>query len=50
LLYEYGKTEPFFNSTLTTAQVWDDMNSTGRFGYVTYFGESPRAIYVLSFT
>jgi 4-amino-4-deoxy-L-arabinose transferase-like glycosyltransferase len=50
LLYEYGQTEPFFNSTLTTAQVWDDMNSTGRFGYVTYFGESPRAIYVLSFT
>jgi hypothetical protein len=50
LLYEYGQTEPYFNSTLTTDQVWDSMNSTGRFGYVTYFGESPRAIYILSFT
>jgi 4-amino-4-deoxy-L-arabinose transferase-like glycosyltransferase len=50
LLYEYGQTTPFFNTTLTTVQVWDSMNSTGRFGYVTYFGESPRAIYVLSFT
>jgi hypothetical protein len=49
LLYEYGQTEPFFNSTLTTVEVWVEMNSTGRFGYVTYFGESPRAIYVLSF-
>jgi hypothetical protein len=50
LLYEYGQTEPFFNSTLTTVQVWEAMNSTGRFSYVTYFGDSPRAIYVLSFT
>jgi hypothetical protein len=50
LLYEYGQTSPFFNSTLTTVQVWDAMNSTGRFEYVTYFGSSPRAIYVLSFT
>jgi hypothetical protein len=50
LLYEYGQTEPFFNSTLTTVQVWDAMNSTGRFNYVTYFGDSPRAIYVISFT
>jgi len=50
LLYEYGQTAPFFNTTLTTVQVWEAMNSTGRFGYVTYFGESPRAIYVISFT
>jgi 4-amino-4-deoxy-L-arabinose transferase-like glycosyltransferase len=50
LLYEYGQTTPFFNTTLTTAQVWDSMNRTGRFEYVTYFGVSPRAIYVLSFT
>jgi hypothetical protein len=50
LLYEYGQTAPFFNTTLTTVQVWDSMNSTGRFSYVTYFGESPRAVYVLSFT
>lgn len=50
LLYEYGQTAPYFNSTLTTVQVWESMNSTGRFGYVTYFGQSPRAIYVLSFT
>jgi hypothetical protein len=50
LLYEYGQTAPFFNTTLTTVQVWDTMNSTGRFSYVTYFGISPRAIYVISFT
>jgi 4-amino-4-deoxy-L-arabinose transferase-like glycosyltransferase len=50
LLYEYGQTTPFFNTTLTTIQVWESMNSTGRFGYVAYFGVSPRAIYVLSFT
>lgn len=49
LLYEYGQTAPFFNTTLTTIQVWDKMNSTGRFNYVNYFGESPRGIYVLSF-
>lgn len=49
LLYEYGQTAPFFNTTLTTVQVWDKMNSTGRFNYVNYFGESPRGIYVLSF-
>ncbi len=49
LLYEYGQTAPYFNTTLTTAQVWDSMNATGRFNYVTYFGLSPRAIYVLSF-
>jgi 4-amino-4-deoxy-L-arabinose transferase-like glycosyltransferase len=50
LLYEYGQTAPFFNTTLTTVQVWEKMNSTGRFNYVNYFGESPRGIYVLSFT
>jgi hypothetical protein len=50
LLYQYGSSVPYFNSNLTTAQVWDDMNSTGRFSYVTYFGDVPRAIYVLSFT
>ncbi len=50
LLYEYGQTTPFFNTTLTTAQVWDSMNKTGRFQYITYFGASPRAIYVLCFT
>jgi hypothetical protein len=50
LLYEYGQTTPFFNTTLTTVQVWIAMNSTGRFNYVTYFGISPRAIYVISFT
>lgn len=49
LLYEYGQTAPFFNTTLTTIQVWEKMNSTGRFSYVNYFGESPRGIYVLSF-
>jgi 4-amino-4-deoxy-L-arabinose transferase-like glycosyltransferase len=50
LLYELGQTTPFFNTTLTTAQVWDAMNATGRFNYVTYFGVSPRSIYVLSFS
>jgi 4-amino-4-deoxy-L-arabinose transferase-like glycosyltransferase len=48
LLYEVGDTT-YFNSTLTTAKVWDEMNSTGRFNYVTSFGESTRAIHVLSF-
>jgi 4-amino-4-deoxy-L-arabinose transferase-like glycosyltransferase len=50
LLYEYGQTAPYFNSTLTTIEVWESMNATGRFNYVAYFGQSPRAIYVLSFT
>jgi hypothetical protein len=50
LLFEYGNSVPYFNSTLTTAQVWDEMNSTGRFSYVTYVGEVPRAIFILSFT
>lgn len=49
LLYEYGQTQPYFNTSLTTIQVWEAMNSTGRFEYVNFFGESPRAIYVIGF-
>lgn len=49
LLYEYGQTTPYFNSNLTTIGVYQMLEETGRFAYVTYFGDSPRAIYVISF-
>jgi hypothetical protein len=49
LLYEYGRTFPYFNSTLTTQNVYTELQNSGRFTYETFFGSSPRSIYLLSF-
>jgi hypothetical protein len=48
-LYEYGRTFPYFNSTLTTQNVYTQLQNSGRFTYETFFGSSPRSIYILSF-
>ncbi|HJW65262.1 MAG TPA: hypothetical protein VJ507_00630, partial [Candidatus Bathyarchaeia archaeon] len=50
LLYEYGATFPYFDSTLTMHEVYKILLDSGRFIYVNMFGESPRTISILSFT
>ena len=49
LLYEYGATFPYFDSTLTMHEVYKMLLDSGRFIYVDMFGESPRTISILSF-
>ena len=49
LIYEYGATFPYFNSTLTTHEVLIELIDSGNFTYETRFGTSPRSISVLSF-
>jgi hypothetical protein len=49
LLFEYGGSYPYFNSTLTMAEVYYMTIDSGRFNYVTFFGESPLRIYILTF-
>jgi 4-amino-4-deoxy-L-arabinose transferase-like glycosyltransferase len=50
LLYEYGATFPYFNSTLTLHDVYIMLNDSGRFTYEDSFGANPRLVVVLSFT
>jgi 4-amino-4-deoxy-L-arabinose transferase-like glycosyltransferase len=49
LLYEYGGSFPYFNSTLTTQKIFEMVVNSGRFTYVTSFGESPTRIFILTF-
>jgi hypothetical protein len=49
LLFEYGGSYPYFNSTLTMAEVYYMTIDSGRFNCVTFFGESPLRIYILTF-
>jgi len=50
LLFEYGGTFPYFNSTLTMQNVFEIVVNSGRFAYVTFFGEIPLRIFILTFT
>ena len=50
LLFEYGATTPFFDSTLNEQQVYRMLNATGRFILKASFGSAPNRIFVLSFT
>ncbi len=49
LLYEYGASFPYFNSTLTLHDVYIMLNDSGRFTYADSFGANPRIVVVLSF-
>lgn len=48
-LYENGKTNHYFNSTLTELNILDMLNSTGRYTLQANFGIEPNRILVLSY-
>jgi 4-amino-4-deoxy-L-arabinose transferase-like glycosyltransferase len=50
MLYEYGATVHYYESTLTLHDVYIMLLNSDRFTYVTIFGDSPRTITILSFT
>jgi 4-amino-4-deoxy-L-arabinose transferase-like glycosyltransferase len=47
LLFEYGMTYPYFNSTLTPQAVYEMLNQCGKFTYQTSFGTYPCRIFIL---
>jgi hypothetical protein len=49
MLYEYGGTMKYFNSSLTEPVVYGMLNGTGRFTLQDTFGEAPNRIFVMSF-
>jgi 4-amino-4-deoxy-L-arabinose transferase-like glycosyltransferase len=49
LLFEYGVTTPFFNSTLNEQQVYTILIDSGRFALQDSFGMVPNRIFVFSF-
>lgn len=49
MLYEYGGTMKYFNSSLTEPAVYGMLNGTGRFTLQDTFGEAPNRIFVMSF-
>jgi 4-amino-4-deoxy-L-arabinose transferase-like glycosyltransferase len=49
LMFEYGATTPFFDSTLNEQQVYNMLDATGRFTLQASFGDSPNRIFVFSF-
>ena len=63
LMYEYGAEVPYFNSTLTLMDIYQQLSNSGNFGNLptlddlepnsvsssTIFGKSPRQIYVITF-
>jgi len=49
LLFEYGGTTPYFNSTLTESEVYSMLNATSRFILQATFGTIPNRIFVFSF-
>jgi 4-amino-4-deoxy-L-arabinose transferase-like glycosyltransferase len=48
-LYENGGGVTYFNSSLTSSDVYDMLNNTGRFAPDNTFGTAPNRIFVLSF-
>jgi 4-amino-4-deoxy-L-arabinose transferase-like glycosyltransferase len=50
LVFEYGITYPYFNSTLTMQAVYEMLNQSGTFTYETSFGASPCKILILRVT
>jgi 4-amino-4-deoxy-L-arabinose transferase-like glycosyltransferase len=49
MLYEYGASMRYFNSSLTGPAVFGMLNETGRFTLQNTFGEAPNRIFVMSF-
>jgi len=49
LLYEYGGTKSYFNSTLTEQSIYGMLNTTERFTLQDTIGKMPNRIFVLSF-
>ncbi len=50
ILFEYGRTYPYFNSTLDMQTVYNIVLSSDRFSCQAVFGTYPCRIYVLSFS
>jgi 4-amino-4-deoxy-L-arabinose transferase-like glycosyltransferase len=48
-LYEYGGDVPYFQSNLTTMQVYSELQGSGRFVYEQRVGVFPRTITIFSF-
>jgi len=49
LLFEYGGTTTFFNSTLDEKQVYNAIGASGRFALKASFGLAPNRIFVFTF-
>jgi len=52
ILYDYGSNTPFFNTTLTYADILQMVYSTGRFGVPTdqpFFGQMPNRLFLVRF-
>jgi 4-amino-4-deoxy-L-arabinose transferase-like glycosyltransferase len=52
ILYDYGSTMPFYNTTLTYADILAMIYSTGRFGVPTdqpFFGQMPERLFLVRF-
>jgi hypothetical protein len=50
--YEYGGTEPYYNTTLNLQQIYQQLYASGNFTHISdeaTFGENPRRIFVLQF-
>jgi hypothetical protein len=50
LLYEYGETYPFFDSTLNVQSVYSNLINSSSFSCVMTFGSYPGRIFLLSFS
>ncbi len=48
-LYENGASTTYFNSSLTSSDVYNILNNTGRFMPENSFGNSPHRIFIMSF-
>ena len=52
ILYDYGSNTPFYNTSLTYAQILQVIYSTGRFGVPTdqpFFGQMPNRLFLVRF-
>jgi hypothetical protein len=52
LTYEYGGTQPYYNTTLNLQQIYTQLYASGNFTHINSnatFGENPRRIFVLEF-
>lgn len=52
ILYDYGSQTPFYNTTLTYAEILQMIYSTGRFGVPTdqpFFGQMPNRLFLVRF-
>jgi 4-amino-4-deoxy-L-arabinose transferase-like glycosyltransferase len=49
LMFEYGATTPFFDSTLNEQQIYNMLEATARFTLQASFGDAPNRLFVFSF-